>query len=164
MTKYPAILLVEDEPEVAHAIAAALASLEKHFPLEIANSAEEAADLVEELATRSQPLGLVLCDHVLPGRQGVEFLVDLQRRPSTLATRKVLLTGQAGLQATVQAVNEAGLHHYIAKPWDNRELIAVCKHQLTEYVIETEENLLPFLPLLDTELLAEAMRRNRPGE
>jgi response regulator RpfG family c-di-GMP phosphodiesterase len=155
---------VEDEPEVANAIAAALASLENHFPLEIANSAEEAATLVDELEARAQPLGLVLCDHVLPGRQGVEFLVSLQDHPATASTRKVLLTGQAGLQATIQAVNQAGLHHYIAKPWNNRELVAVCKHQLTEYVIEKEENLMPYLPLLDTELLAEAMRQRQPGE
>lgn len=164
MTQFPAILLVEDEPEVANAIAAALASIEAHFPLEIANSAEEAADLVEELQARGQHLGLVLCDHVLPGRQGVEFLVDLQHRPSTAAARKVLLTGQAGLQATVHAVNEAGLNHYIAKPWNNRELVAVCKQQLTDYVIEKEENLLPYLPLLDTERLAEAMRQRQPGD
>ena len=44
------------------------------------------------------------------------------------------MTGQAGLEDTVRAVNEANLDHYIAKPWDAEALQAIVREQLTEYV------------------------------
>jgi response regulator RpfG family c-di-GMP phosphodiesterase len=158
------ILVVEDEPDVANAVAASLASVEDNFPIEIANSAEEAADVVKEKSDAGAELGLVLCDHVLPGKQGVDFLVSLQADAATRRARKVLLTGQAGLQATVQAVNEAGLDHYISKPWKNDELVAVTRRLLTDYVIETRDDLIPFFHSLESERLAEAMRLRGQGD
>lgn len=158
------ILVVEDEPDVANAVAASLSEVENNFPIEVTNSAEEAADVVSEKSAAGGELGLVLCDHVLPGQQGVDFLVALQSDPSTRSARKVLLTGQAGLQATVQAVNEAGLHHYISKPWKKEELVGVTKRLLTDFVIETRDDLVPFFASLDGERLADAMRRRGQGD
>jgi response regulator RpfG family c-di-GMP phosphodiesterase len=76
----------------------------------------------------------------------------------------VLLTGQAGLEPTVRAVNDADLNHYIAKPWSREELVAVVKKELTEYVLRNESNLLPFLGVLDTERLTEALRQRGLGD
>jgi CheY-like chemotaxis protein len=160
----PYILVVEDEPEVAAAIASALAPLEEHFVVEVANSAEDAAAVVAEAKAAGRRPGLVLCDHVLPGKQGVDFLIELQADPSTSAARKVLLTGQAGLQSTIQAVNNARLDHYIAKPWSDSELVDVSRRLLTDHVIATEENLLPFMNALDAGRIAEAIRRGNQGE
>jgi two-component system chemotaxis response regulator CheY len=158
------ILVVEDEPEVADAIASALAPLENHFPVEVAHSAEEAASLVEQALADGRTLGLVLCDHVLPGRQGVDFLVDLQKNSATASAKKVLLTGQAGLQPTIQAINEAGLDHYIAKPWQDGQLVETSRRLLTDFVIESGEDLLPFLSSLDPLRLTEEIRRRNAGD
>lgn len=160
----PYILVVEDEPEVAAAIASALEPLENHFVVEVASSAEDAAAVVEDAKAKGRRPGLVLCDHVLPGRQGVEFLIDLQRDPATASARKVLLTGQAGLQSTIQAVNNAGLDHYIAKPWDDSELVAVSRRLLTDHVLATEEDPVRFMNGLDACRIAEAVRRGNQGE
>ncbi len=51
----------------------------------------------------------------------MDFLVELNGDPATRPIRKVLITGQAGLEDTIRAVNEADLDHYIAKPWTRRQ-------------------------------------------
>lgn len=158
------ILCVEDEPEVLNAVVKDLASIETTFPVETARSAEEARMVVNRLLAKGQRIGLILCDHVMPGDDGVDFLVELQKRSDTRAIRKVLLTGQAGLEPTVKAVNEADLKHYIAKPWKKEELLEVVKQQLTDFVIEAEKNLMPYLGVLDPMKIAEAIRRNKISE
>ena len=152
------ILCVEDEPEVLDAVVRDLAPLEAMFPVESARSAAEARDVVVRILAAGDRLGLVLCDHIMPRENGVELLVEMQRAPRTAATRKVLLTGQADLEATVKAVNQASLDYYIGKPWSRSELLSVVKAELTEYVLAHEKDLIPFLGILDGTRLAEAIR------
>ncbi|HJD77685.1 MAG TPA: response regulator, partial [Corynebacterium pollutisoli] len=94
-------------------------------------------------------LALALCDHRMPGTTGVEFLVDMMDDDRTAATRKVLVTGQAQLEDTIVAVNEADLDHYIAKPWDRADLEATVRDQLTSYVADMGIDPLPHLAALD---------------
>ena len=60
-------------------------------------------------AGKTTLLSLILADHRLPGRDGVDLLVELHRQPDTAVIKKVLVTGQADQQDTIRAVNEAGL-------------------------------------------------------
>lgn len=152
------ILCVEDEPEVLDVIVNDISSLEVTFPIEMVISAAEARKVIDEIHQNDDRIGLILCDHVLPGENGVELLVDLQNQPETKSTRKILLTGQAGLDATIKAVNKARLNRYIAKPWNKEELVEICREELTNYVILSENNLLPYMSILNTERLSEAMR------
>jgi CheY-like chemotaxis protein len=152
------ILCIEDEAEVLDVIVNDISALEVVFPIEVGVTAKEARKVIDEIHENGDRIGLILCDHVLPGENGVELLVELQSRPETKDTRKVLLTGQAGLDATVKAVNKAGLNRYIAKPWDKEDLVEICREELTTYVIKTTTNLLPFMGILNAEKLSEAMR------
>jgi response regulator RpfG family c-di-GMP phosphodiesterase len=155
------ILNVEDEPEVLEVVLRDLHPFEPTFLLESAASADEARRVVREVILPRGELGLVVCDHILPGDDGVSFLVELQRDPRTARARKVLLTAHAGLEATVEAVNRANLNHYIAKPWKAEDLVAVARQQLTEYVMETQPDLVRFLTVLDAERITEQMRRRQ---
>lgn len=74
------------------------------------------------------------------------------------STHTVLVTGQADQDDTIKAVNEAGLDYYIAKPWDPQKLVAVVREQLTNYVLESDINPLPYLPVLDGVRVMEAIR------
>jgi two-component system chemotaxis response regulator CheY len=153
------ILCVEDEPEVREALYRDLKPFGEYFRLEAVEDAEEAGQVMQTCTADGDPTGLVLCDHVLPGVQGVDFLVSLQRTDETRAVRKVLITGQAGLEDTIKAVNQAHLDYYIAKPWEPEDLHRVVRDQLTDYVLEKEENLLPYLPILDPARLLDAISR-----
>jgi CheY-like chemotaxis protein len=152
------IICVEDEHQVLDVLVKDLEEFEELFPIEIASSADEARDLIEEIENLGGKIGLVLCDHIMPGDNGVDLLIEMKANEFTKNTRKVLITGQAGLEDTVKAVNRAGLNHYIAKPWEKRELLEVVKKELTQFVIESEESLLPFMTILDGEKLQEEIR------
>lgn len=130
------ILCVDDEREVLDAVLHDLAFLRSYFELEGAESAEEARQVIEEWEGEGGKLALILCDHIMPGMAGVDFLIELKGRESTRASRKLLLTGQAGLEATIAAVNRGGLDYYVAKPWQRDALSAVVRDQLTDYLLE----------------------------
>jgi len=152
------IICVEDEHQVLDVLVKDLEDFEELFPIEIASSADEAREIIEEVKDFGGILGLALCDHIMPGDNGVDLLVEMQKDEFTRKTRKVLITGQAGLEDTIKAVNRAGLNHYLAKPWNKEELVEVVKKELTNFVIENEENLLPFMSILDAERLQEEIR------
>ncbi|HMO52058.1 MAG TPA: response regulator [Kiritimatiellia bacterium] len=157
------ILCVEDEAEVREAILRDLAPFKPQMRVEAAEDVDDARAVLRECAQDDDPVGLVLCDHLMPGVRGVDFLIELMKDPAYEATRKVLLTGQAGLEDTIRAVNEARLHHYIAKPWRAEELLQVVRNQLTEYVLSTQEDLMPFIAQLDGPRLLEAIAAGKRG-
>lgn len=154
------ILVVEDELEVMDALVNDLEHFEEYFPVESANSAEEAQDVVNEIYEAGNEVGLILCDHVMPGKNGVDFLIDLEKNNERHAAKKVLVTGQAGLEDTIQAINKAHLDHYIAKPWTKQQIEEVVTGQLTNFVMEQRYNPMQFMMILDSVRLSEYMRSN----
>ncbi|HCG6076610.1 TPA: response regulator, partial [Vibrio parahaemolyticus] len=115
----------------------------------------------EEMAEEEVQLALILCDHIMPEQTGISFLIELSQNGDTKAARKVLLTGQAGLEDTVEAVNHASLDYYIAKPWKGEELRQAITSQLTAFVIENDDNLLSWTTILDSEAILNAMADRR---
>ena len=57
-----------------------------------------------------------------------------------------------------KALNQAGLDYYIAKPWDPQTLRNVVREQLTDYVLETGIDPLPYMPVLDGVRIMESIR------
>lgn len=152
-----AILVLEDEPEVRAAVVRDLAPFADAFRIEASDDADDARTLIAEMNTGGDAVGLILCDHLLPGVRGTDFLVELDTDPATASMRKVLLTGQAGHEDTIRAINQGGLDYYIAKPWNAEGLQAVVRRQLTEYVLAECEDLLPYVNILDGPRLLEAI-------
>lgn len=151
-----AILVVEDEPEVRDAVARDLAPFAGRFRIEFAEDVPDAREVLAELAAAGVEVGLVLCDHLLPGTLGTDFLIELESREATRGARKVLLTGQAGLEDTVRAINEAGLDYYIAKPWTPEGLHRAVRRQLAEFVLAGGHDPLAYVAVLDDPRLLEA--------
>ena len=77
--------------------------------------------LFDELQRDGEQIAVVIADQIMPGMKGVELLEKVDRRCPP--TTKILLTGQAGLDAVVDAINRAHLDQYIPKPWDETELL-----------------------------------------
>lgn len=160
MSKY-LILCVDDEREVLDSVIQDLDCFEEDFLLEAAESVQEAKEIIADAERDEVKLALILCDHIMPDQTGISFLIELNEASSTKPTRKLLLTGQAGLEDTVEAVNHSSLDFYIAKPWVGEELRAVVKSQLTEYMIENEPKLMPWASVLNTEKILEALAKHR---
>lgn len=143
------ILCIEDEDEVRDAVVRDLEVFEPAFMVEVAEDADDARQVVEEVTTAGDEVALVIADHRLPGMQGTDFLIELHGNPETARARKVLLTGQAGHEDTIRAINQADLDHYISKPWTAEKLHSVVREQLTEYVLRNVEDVLPYVAILD---------------
>lgn len=158
------IVCVEDEPDVLEAVVRELEPLEDVFDVEAAEDAADARSVLHRVWDGDDEVGVIFCDHIMPGESGVDLLVEMQNDDKWRMTRKVLLTGQAGLEATVKAVNEADLAHYIAKPWEPEELVRIAKEQMTRYVIERDLNPTPYLKYLDVDLLGDQLRRHAASD
>ena len=156
------ILIVEDERAVRDAIARDIRMFTPAFRTEVTEDAADARAVLAEIAGRGDEVALVLCDHLLPGERGTDCLIALEQDPDTRPMRKVLITGQAGHDDTIRAINEARLDHYIAKPWDPAELQQVVSDELTEWVLANADDVLPYVAILDGARLMERLR-TRPS-
>ena len=132
----PHIICVDDEEGILHVLRQQLAPFEEGYEVDLAQSGKEALELLDQLDDEGEGVAMVIADQIMPGMRGVQLLEEVhQRLPRT---SKILLTGQAGLDAVVQAINRAGLDRYIAKPWDEQDLRLTVETLLTKYRLERE--------------------------
>jgi thioredoxin reductase (NADPH) len=116
----PAILAVDDDPEVLRAVARDLRrQYGNDYRVLRAASASEALDALEELQARGDAVALLLSDQRMPAMDGVAFLAEARRRfPDA---RRVLLTAYADTEAAIAAINRSQVDYYLLKPWDPPE-------------------------------------------
>ena len=116
------LLCVDDEPIVLTALRDQLRrAYGSEYVIDVAESAEEALELLDELAGEGHRLLVIVSDWLMPGMKGDEFLVQAHRRFPTVV--KIMLSGQAEQAAVDRARKEAGLHEFLAKPWNASELV-----------------------------------------
>ena len=116
----PAILTIDDDPEVLRAIARDLRQqYGDRFRIVRANSGASAVDALEQLKLRNETVALFLSDQRMPQMSGVEFIEQAsQMFPEA---KRVLLTAYADTDAAIRAINSARLDYYLLKPWDPPE-------------------------------------------
>ena len=118
--KNPAIVCVDDDPDVLRAVARDLRRrYGDDYRVLRAGSGAEALDAVRELTSKNEPVALVLSDQRMPGMDGVGLLsevADLSPR-----TKRVLLTAYADTDAAISAINDSRVDYYLLKPWDPPE-------------------------------------------
>jgi len=131
------IVCVDDEQAVLNQLSAQLTRRfgDTHL-VECAESAEEALQLIAEITAAGDAVELVICDQVMPGMKGDRFLEAVHN--SYPRVMKVLLTGQAGLDTAIYAINRAGLHRYIEKPWETEDLNLSIQNLLTQHRLARE--------------------------
>jgi thioredoxin reductase (NADPH) len=116
----PAILTVDDDPQVSAAIGRDLrARYGADYRVVAATSGEEALSLLTRLALRQQPVALIAADQRMPGMTGIEML-DRAREHAPDA-KALLLTAYADTDVAIKAINDIGLDYYLLKPWDPPE-------------------------------------------
>lgn len=125
----PAILCVDDEAVVLNSLKI---QLKKEFGdayiYEVAESADEALEIIEELQAEETDILVIVSDWLMPGIKGDEFLIRVhQKYPKII---KVMLTGQADEAAIQRAKEKAELHNCLYKPWSSQELIETIKSGL----------------------------------
>jgi CheY-like chemotaxis protein len=116
------LLCVDDEIIVLTALKDQLRrAFGNDFHIDVAESAEEALELLDELSDAGHKLLVIVSDWLMPGMKGDEFLIQAHQRFPTVV--KIMLSGQAQQEAVDRAKREAGLHEFLAKPWNAAELV-----------------------------------------
>ncbi len=151
------IISIDDQREILAALRKDLLQLGEYCSLAECESAEEAAEVLDEVDAEGAHLAILICDHVMPGQNGIDFLAEFDKDVRFPHTKRVLLTGLATHQDTIVAINEAHIDFYIEKPWDGEDLLRIIKVMLTRYVLESGLEYRPYLAILDQETLYEKL-------
>lgn len=127
-----AIICVDDEQSMLDSLEIELNQVLEHsYLVETAQDAEEALLLIDELWQEGYAIPIVIADYIMPGMKGDELL----RRVHALSakTLKIMLTGQATLEAMAYVIKYANLYRYIAKPLDSYDFQLTIKEALNSY-------------------------------
>ena len=123
MSEQPAVtlLFVDDEASI-------LASLRRLFrphgyKILVANSGVEGLQMLE-----TEKIDLVISDMRMPEMDGAQFLEKVRARWPDVV--RILLTGYADIASTIAAINRGEIYRYIAKPWDDNEIVLTVRDAL----------------------------------
>ncbi|MDT8323432.1 MAG: response regulator [Bacteroidota bacterium] len=121
-----AILCVDDEPIVLNSLRTQLKrNFGDNYTYEIAENADDAWEVIEELVEEGVEILLIVSDWLMPGVKGDEFLIRVHRHHPAIIT--FMLTGQADETAVENARRNAALRACFHKPWQENELIATIR-------------------------------------
>lgn len=121
--KKETVLIVDDQIEVLNMLRRLLS---KDYNIVLANNGNEALDYLKKA-----PVTVILSDQRMPKMDGVTFLNLAQKiRPEAI---RIMITGYADIEATIGAVNQAGIYHYISKPFEPEELKSIIKKAVQKY-------------------------------
>ncbi|MCF6249429.1 MAG: response regulator, partial [Desulfobacula sp.] len=125
-SEYPILVVDDDEPIIKNM--RRILRRKGFTKLVSALNGEQAVKLLE---TAQHPFFLIMSDMRMPGLSGSEFLEkSILLSPES---RRILLTGYSDYDAITDAVNRGEIHQYIAKPWDNDDLLLRIAGELEIY-------------------------------
>jgi DNA-binding NtrC family response regulator len=124
----PRILLVDDDVEVLDALQR---QLRHHFDVTATCDAKEAIRLV----VSGGPFAVVVSDLRMPGMDGVSLLYLIRQiAPETV---RVMLTGNADMEAAISAVNQGNIFRFLTKPCLPAALIRALDASVERYRLST---------------------------
>jgi len=92
----------------------------------------ETLEILKEMVDQKAEIALLITDQVMPRMRGVDFLKAA--REITPNSMRVLLTGFAGMDSAIVAINEDLLDKYLTKPiTDLDDLVVTLKRLLNEF-------------------------------
>lgn len=130
------ILCVDDEPSILSALRRLFRS--RGFQVRVAEGGQAGLEVLT-----SEPIDLVISDMRMPEMDGVMFLEQVRQRwPDTM---RLLLTGYADITSIMGAINRGEIYRYIAKPWDDNDIILIVRSALQQRAMEQEQRRLQAL-------------------
>ncbi len=124
------ILFVDDEPNVLEGFKR---QLRKDFDVDTATGPQEGLQAIAERG----PFAVVVSDRQMPGMDGVEFLRQVRERSRDSV--RILFTGNANLEAAVQAINEGQIFRFLTKPCPPDLLMDTLTAALQQHKLITAE-------------------------
>lgn len=108
------ILLVDDESNVLNALRR---ELKDAYEIEAFDSPVEALK-----HCRDHAFDLVISDYKMPEMSGLEFLKQFGQMQPNAA--RMVLSGEADIDALIRSINETHIYRFVAKPWEKADLLS----------------------------------------
>jgi response regulator RpfG family c-di-GMP phosphodiesterase len=125
------ILVVDDDPDILNLLSRTLTKADE-FDCQVVTASDPAAAIA---LLKLQPIDVVLSDQIMPGENGIAFLMDVKERyPEAV---RMLITAHTNVGAVLRAVNLAQVHGYIEKPFDAKDV----NRRLHEALLRRQERL-----------------------
>ena len=124
------ILYVDDE---SNNLFSFKATFRMKYHVYTAISAAEGLRILRE----NPGIEVIITDQRMPETTGVEFLESII--PEFPDAMRILLTGYADLNDTIDAVNKGKIYHYLNKPWKEEELDATIQSAFKVYIEKVTE-------------------------
>jgi FixJ family two-component response regulator len=127
----PKVLVVDDEEAILETM---YFTFMDEYEVITTTNARKALKLLDDHA----PVAVIITDQRMPEINGVELLAQVvESHPDTV---RIMLTGFADADATIQAINDGHIYAYINKPWEPEELKRVVRRAVEHHEL-TRENL-----------------------
>ncbi len=149
----PLVLLVDDDPALTDALKRRLRK-EPYTILE-AHSGEEALKILSE-----RDVTVVVSDENMPGMTGTELMGKI--RLEYPRVMRIILTGNASLDAALRAINEGQIYRFLVKPVGKVEIMMAIRLAIEQHkLLEENERLRRMVK--KQESLLERLEREAPG-
>ncbi len=129
----PEILYVDDEIENLKVFKRIF---KKDFEIHTALSGEEGLKIFE---SNKDNISVIISDQRMPGMSGVDFL-----NACKLISKeeiRIIITGYADLESTINAINEAEIYRFVTKPWESLDLKQTLNEAHKKYELKKELDL-----------------------
>ena len=147
------LLLVDDEPNLTSALVRSLDRTQ--FEIFTADSAQQGLMILA-----GHEIDVVVSDERMPGMSGSQFLAEVRKQwPSTI---RMILSGQADLEAAVRAINEGEVYRFLLKPCHPTELQMTILQGLQHKKLVAQSRRL-LLEHQKTQNLLDALEKDNPG-
>ncbi len=101
------ILIVDDEPNILSSIRRQLKGV---YDLATAESGKDALEII----SKNKKFIVIISDYMMPQMNGAEFLA--RARELSPDSIRIMLTGQADMEAVIRVVNESNIFRFLTKP------------------------------------------------
>lgn len=115
------VLILDDEEKICDLVKAFLNSMGKWNSIVIANNTLQATQKLQ-----NQRFDLLILDHVLPGKLGIEFAETLRNTIKFHHLKILMISGYLQQEDVLKSV-DLGIKHILVKPFSRQQLIEKVK-------------------------------------
>ncbi len=124
------VLFVDDDYDIISAYQRNMRTL---YKIKTAASGFEALEIIKE----SPPFAVIVSDYNMPKMNGIEFLTTVRKTyPDTI---RIMLTGFANVETSIEAVNEGNVFRFLTKPLNTQALIKAINDGVEQHRLVTQE-------------------------
>jgi DNA-binding NtrC family response regulator len=149
----PVILLLDDEPNITAGLKRAMHS--EPWKILTAATVGGAFDILAR-----ESVDVIVSDERMPGMSGSQFLAEARKKhPNAI---RMILSGQANLEAAVHAINEGEVYRFLLKPCNPADLRITIRQALEQkQLVELSRKLLREYE--KKQALLDELERANPG-